>query len=138
MRTPNQELEFRPVIIGQIVVLGLGLATLLFPLYHMPDGTWIRRPLWNPLRLEITRTTDEISPADRERLMADPQQRQILESLEQLPDSFFQPKPDWLGWRTSQNRTYLQRPQFLPANWLLATTILATGVLGWYLWNQYR
>ena len=97
----------------------------LIPLYHMPDGTWVRRPLWNPPRLEITRPTDDISLADRERLMADPQQRQFLKSLELLPDSFFQPKPDWLGWRTSQNQTYPQRTQYLPANWLLAATTMA-------------
>lgn len=138
MNASNQKSDFPIVIVGLMVILCLGIATLLFPLYMMRDGTWVRRPLWNPPHVDITRPTDDISQTDREWLMADPQQRQILESLEQLPDSFFQPKPDWLGWRTPQNRTYPQRTQRLPANWLLAATILATGGYGWYLWHRFH
>jgi len=90
---------------GLAVVMTLLVATILFPIYQLLDGTIVRRPLWSPPQIPIRHAYDELAPQDIERLMKDPVQRQLLESMKSAPRSF-EPRPIWIGnrWGPPKNR----------------------------------
>jgi hypothetical protein len=66
-------------------VMILCLFTYLAPIYHMPDGGYERHWRWNAPVLDIRHGYDDLKPEDIERLSKDPQQRQILEDMRNMP-----------------------------------------------------
>ncbi len=123
---PNMSLQdIRILIAAFFAVLILVMAAALFPIYGILDGTYVRRPVWNPPSIAIGNGYDEMSAEDIQRLSAIPQQREILESMKYAPRTF-QPRPVWIGSRHGPDRN--------PLGYMAMMSVLAFAFLLIHKW----
>ncbi|HMP80779.1 MAG TPA: hypothetical protein PKD54_15095 [Pirellulaceae bacterium] len=111
-----------PILLGGLIlVLAVIVIWLLFPVYNLPDGKSVYRPVWDPPQLPIGNNFDLLSEEDIERLSRDPGQREILEDMQNLPRSL-SATPNWIGFRFSRTK-----------NWLFVLAILTVFGYVWLL-----
>jgi hypothetical protein len=91
---------------GGAATMILIAATILFPIYSMVDGTYARRPLWNPPQFPIGHGYDLLNPEDIARLSQDPRQFELLEKMRTAP-RFYAGRPIFIGSRKGQDSNAL-------------------------------
>jgi len=106
------------------------VATALFPMYQMPDGSVMHGPFWSPPQTVLREAYEGMTEDEIERWKQDPQLETAREAL--AGPIVYTARPSWWGYRDFRSEQYSwYRNYRLPPNkllWLVLVSLIAYGL----------